>query len=235
MMYLPTLVSSVLLSVILFLYISSPAFAQPSIGEPSLTAGLVLNGLTSPTSIAFLDENNVLLLEKEGSVRLISNGQLQPEPVLQLAGVESNNERGLLGIEVMDNKVFLYVTESGAQVEGIPTEGDRQPIRRQSVQEDRRHGRSSVDPDGNQTCGHRRLDPAEAAGGWHGRADDRASEVDDGDGRNRLRGPEGPCRADQGGHEGQVQQERPDEQLRKLARMLEYREHLWDDGLDPGH
>ena len=24
----------------------------------------------------------------------------------------------------MDNKVFLYVTESGAQVEGIPTEGD---------------------------------------------------------------------------------------------------------------
>ncbi|HKG86938.1 MAG TPA: PQQ-dependent sugar dehydrogenase [Nitrososphaeraceae archaeon] len=73
---------------------------------------------------AFLDENNILLLEKEGSVRLISNGQLQPEPVLQLEGVESNNERGLLGIEVMDDKVFLYVTESGAQVEGIPTEGD---------------------------------------------------------------------------------------------------------------
>ena len=24
----------------------------------------------------------------------------------------------------MDNNVFLYVTESGAQVEGIPTEGD---------------------------------------------------------------------------------------------------------------
>ena len=42
----------------------------------------------------------------------------------QLAGVESNNERGLLGIEVMGNNVFLYVSESGTQVEGIPTAGD---------------------------------------------------------------------------------------------------------------
>ena len=114
------------LSLILSLYISSssPALAQPTISVPNLTAELVLDGLSSPTSIAFLDENNILLLEKEGSVRLISNGQLQPQPVLQLQGVESNNERGLLGIEVMDDKVFLYVTESGAQVQGVSTEGD---------------------------------------------------------------------------------------------------------------
>jgi aldose sugar dehydrogenase len=117
---------TIALSVIISLHISSPApaLAQPSVSEPSITAELVLDGLSSPTSIAFLDENNILLLEKEGTVRLISNGQLQPQPVLQLAGVESNNERGLVGIEVMDNKVFLYVSESGAQIEGIPTEGD---------------------------------------------------------------------------------------------------------------
>ena len=124
MMSLLTLTPSVILSVILFLHISFSSFGQPSINEPSLAAELVLDGLLSPTSIAFLNENKILLLEKEGRVRLISNGQLQSQPVLQLVGVESNNERGLLGIEVMDNKVFLYVTESGAQVEGIPTEGD---------------------------------------------------------------------------------------------------------------
>src|SRR5918996_1263829 len=124
MISLPTLAPSVILSVILFLHTSTPAFGQPSIGEPSLTAELVLDGLSSPTSIAFLDENNILFLEKAGSVRLISNGQLQPEPVLQIEGVESNNERGLLGIEVMNNNVFLYVSESGVQVEGIPTVGD---------------------------------------------------------------------------------------------------------------
>jgi glucose/arabinose dehydrogenase len=115
---------SAILSVILVLSIGSPGYAQPSISLPNLTAELILDGLSSPTGIAFLDENNALLLEKEGSVRLVSNGQLQPEPVLQLAGVESNNERGLLGIELMDNKAFIFVSESGAQVEGIPTEGD---------------------------------------------------------------------------------------------------------------
>jgi glucose/arabinose dehydrogenase len=121
-----TSVLTIALFITISLYISSSAsaLAQPSVSEPNLIAELVLDGLSSPTSIAFLDENNILLLEKEGIVRLISNGQLQPQPVLQLQGVESNNERGLLGIEVMDDKVFLYVTESGAQVGGIPTEGD---------------------------------------------------------------------------------------------------------------
>jgi glucose/arabinose dehydrogenase len=111
MISLPILAPSVVLSVILFLHISSPVFGQPSISEPSLTAELVLGGLLSPTSIAFLNENNILLLEKEGRVRLISNGQLQPQPVLQLQGVESNNERGLLGIEVMDNGLSLCYRE----------------------------------------------------------------------------------------------------------------------------
>ena len=69
----------------------------------NLKAELVVGGLSSPTSIAFLDNNNILLLEKEGNVRLVSNGQLQQEPVLQLPGVESNNERGLLGIAIMKN------------------------------------------------------------------------------------------------------------------------------------
>lgn len=124
MITLPVLGPAVILSFFLFPDISSPVFAQPSISESRLAAELVLDGLSSPTSIAFLDENNILLLEKEGNVRLISNGQLQPQPVLQLQGVESNNERGLLGIEVMDSNVFLYVSESGAQVGGIPTEGD---------------------------------------------------------------------------------------------------------------
>lgn len=122
----------------LLYHFTSPAVAQPSINDPSLTAQLVADGLSSPTGIVFLDSNNSLLLEKEGNIRLISNGQMQPDPVLQLEGVQSNNERGLLGIEVMkggdsnttiagtgdNNTVFLYVTESGAQVDGVSTEGE---------------------------------------------------------------------------------------------------------------
>jgi len=119
-----SMMSLVIIGVSFVIFFAQPALSQPSINDSNLTADLIVDGLASPTSIAFLDSNNILLLEKEGSVRLISNGQMQPEPVLQLQGVQSNNERGLLGIEVMDNNVLLYVTESGAQVEGIPTEGD---------------------------------------------------------------------------------------------------------------
>jgi aldose sugar dehydrogenase len=84
----------------------------------------VVDGLLSPTSLAFLDNNTILFLEKEGSVRLISNGVLQPEPVLQIEQIESNNERGLLGIAYDGSRVYLFVTESGAQVEGVSSEGE---------------------------------------------------------------------------------------------------------------
>ena len=72
-----------------------------------------MSGLSSPTSMAFIDNNNILVLEKEGNVRLVSNGQLQQQPVLQVP-VDIKSERGLLGIAVMKNSntVFLYYTDS---------------------------------------------------------------------------------------------------------------------------
>jgi glucose/arabinose dehydrogenase len=94
-------------------------FAQGQLNDPSLTIQTMIDGLVSPTRLAFLDNNNILLLEKEGNVRLISNGVLQSEPVLQIEQVESNNERGLLGIAYDGNRVYLFVTESGAQVGGV--------------------------------------------------------------------------------------------------------------------
>ncbi|MGH9976713.1 MAG: hypothetical protein ACRD8Z_12895, partial [Nitrososphaeraceae archaeon] len=66
----------------IFYHLAKPAIAQPSINDSNLTAEIILDGLSSPTSIAFLDNSNILLLEKEGNIRLISNGQMQLEPVL---------------------------------------------------------------------------------------------------------------------------------------------------------
>src|SRR5919112_1328554 len=95
------------LSLILSSHISSPALAQPSISVPSSTAELVLDGLSSPTSIAFLDENNILLLEKEGSVRLISN----PQILVDLpAGPGTNHQGGKLKIGP-DNQLYIIVGE----------------------------------------------------------------------------------------------------------------------------
>jgi len=86
---------------------------QPIIKDPNLEAELVVDGLFWPTSMAFIDNNNILVLEKDhGTVRLISNGSLQEEPVLEV-DVNTKAERGLLGIALLNkNAIFLYYTES---------------------------------------------------------------------------------------------------------------------------
>jgi aldose sugar dehydrogenase len=87
-------------------------YAQPSVSDTGLNIEAAIDGLSSPTSMVFLD-NNILVLEKEGSVRLVSDGVLREEPVLQLP-VNSENERGVLGVafDKDSNSVFLYYTEA---------------------------------------------------------------------------------------------------------------------------
>ena len=120
-----TLIASlaVIIPVIYLIHNSSSVLAAPSIKDPSLKVETVVTGLSSPTSMAFIDNNNILILEKGGLVRLVSNGVLQAKPVLQVS-VDTVSERGLLGIDILNstrtgtasannNKfVFLYYTES---------------------------------------------------------------------------------------------------------------------------
>jgi len=86
---------------------------EPTLNDPNLQVETIVEGLSLPTSMAFIDNNNILVLEKEkGTVRLVSNGILQEEPVLEV-NVDSRSERGLLGVTLMNNDtVFLYYTES---------------------------------------------------------------------------------------------------------------------------
>lgn len=115
---------AVLIPVIYLVHNSSAALAAPSISkDPNLKVETVVTGLSSPTSMAFIDNNNILVLEKGGQVRLVSNGVLQSKPVLQVS-VATESERGLLGIAILNstrtgtaapynNKfAFLYYTES---------------------------------------------------------------------------------------------------------------------------
>jgi aldose sugar dehydrogenase len=86
---------------------------EPILKDPNLQVETIVEGLSWPTSMAFIDNNNILVLEKEkGTVRFVSNGILQEAPVLEV-DVNSRSERGLLGIAIINNDtVFLYYTES---------------------------------------------------------------------------------------------------------------------------
>jgi glucose/arabinose dehydrogenase len=73
----------------------------PSAKDNSLKVEQVTNGLSFPTSMTFIDNNNILVLEKNtGLVRLISSGIIQNQPALKVK-VNSENERGLLGITIL--------------------------------------------------------------------------------------------------------------------------------------
>src|ERR687887_2297802 len=71
-----------------------------NIDDPNLKYEIVASGLKSPTTMAFLGPNDILVNEKlNGTVQRITNGKIQPQPILDVS-VANKNERGLLGIAV---------------------------------------------------------------------------------------------------------------------------------------
>ncbi|HEX5673062.1 MAG TPA: PQQ-dependent sugar dehydrogenase, partial [Nitrososphaeraceae archaeon] len=91
------------------------SYAQPTLKDPNLQVESFVTGLAAPTSMLFLDENNIMVLEKGGNVRLVSNGVLQGQPLVSLA-VDVKNERGLLGVERIGEHIFLYATVKDGEV-----------------------------------------------------------------------------------------------------------------------
>ncbi|MDR4491999.1 MAG: PQQ-dependent sugar dehydrogenase [Candidatus Nitrosocosmicus sp.] len=95
----------------------------PNVNDPSLKIDRVADGLQSPTSMAFLTNNSLLIAQKEGTLSMLDlNNPTNIEPILELSNVNSKNERGLLGITIDNNKsgessIFLYVTETRTQLD----------------------------------------------------------------------------------------------------------------------
>lgn len=100
-----------------FTVLSDPRL--PTISDNQLKVEKVIEGLALPTSMTFIDRDDLLITQKDnGMVRFVSNGTLKPKPLLDVF-VEKSSERGLLGIAVANTTsttktVFLYFTEPSA-------------------------------------------------------------------------------------------------------------------------
>lgn len=124
------LISAVLVSLLMFTSIiphqfakSQQKFAQtefveegkPKLFDSHLKITTVAEGLSTPTTMAFVGPNDILVLEKDtGMVKRIVDGKVLPKPVLDV-NVANSVERCLCGIAVAKNgsttHVFLYYTE----------------------------------------------------------------------------------------------------------------------------
>jgi len=114
--------------------IESPS-SGPSMTDANLSVKTVVSGLSQPTSMAFIGNNDFFIFEKNtGKVQRVTNGVVQSPPPLDLA-VNSGSERGGLGIALHPNfafngYVYLYWTESSTGVDStslaeVPTLGNR--------------------------------------------------------------------------------------------------------------
>ena len=83
-------------------YLSS-ANADKFIMDYDLKLELVADGLKSPISMAFLGQNDILVLEKEGKVQRVIDKKMLPGPILDITSIiNSAGERGLLGIAISE-------------------------------------------------------------------------------------------------------------------------------------
>ena len=112
---------------------AGPGYAAPlAINTPDgFNFEPVVDGLKMPTGFAIAPDGRIFIIEKEGKVRVFHNGQLQEEPFIDLTNeVNSNNERGLLGVAVHPRwpalpYVYLAYVYEPPEAKGLPKTGAR--------------------------------------------------------------------------------------------------------------
>src|SRR6185503_2510217 len=112
------LVSLIVITIIVIKYIDYSHFIESYINplqnkkqieispnyKDRIKEDLYVKGLSFPTSMIFVDNNSLLVTEKDqGNVRLISKGILQKDPVFTINNISNEKEQGLLGI-TLSNK-----------------------------------------------------------------------------------------------------------------------------------
>jgi glucose/arabinose dehydrogenase len=95
----------------------------PKVNDTELKVERVVEGLNFPSNMAFLGQDDILVIEKKnGTVQRIINGTIQHDPLLDV-NVATRGERGMLGIAISDENntinntdnppnVYLYFTKS---------------------------------------------------------------------------------------------------------------------------
>src|SRR3712207_5972823 len=74
-----------------------------SLDEEDLEIELVMGGLQSPTSMTFIgNRGDMLILEKHGEIIHFINENNTKKSILNFSAVDDRNERGLLGVAVID-------------------------------------------------------------------------------------------------------------------------------------
>lgn len=123
--------SFITLGIIFFTAIVTPVHAAP---PPEFERTVLVEGLDQPTAFRHLPDGRILISEKGGAIKVFANGQVASQPLITLVVLQTdtNEERGLLGIEPDPNFAtngHLYVSYTTAanrdRLSRITVVGDR--------------------------------------------------------------------------------------------------------------
>ena len=104
-------------------YASAGVLDEPTLNVKDLVVEKYVSDLCCMiTTMTFVGDDILFLQKSDGQVRLIQNGTLQTEPVLDV-NVNSVGEKGMLGITSVGSSVYLYFTES--EKDGCDALGNR--------------------------------------------------------------------------------------------------------------
>ena len=80
--------------------LSNIQYSYPKVLDADLKVERVTSGIKFPTHMAFLGQNDILVLEKnDGAVKRVTNGSILNDPLLDVP-VANAVERGMLGIAI---------------------------------------------------------------------------------------------------------------------------------------
>jgi glucose/arabinose dehydrogenase len=144
---------------------SALAVKQPydaiTLKDPKLKLKVVMKGLKNPTDMAFLNPNDMLVLQKDnGTVNRIINGTMLARPLLDV-NVATEGGRGMLGIAVAKHEgrptyVFLYFIELSGQKDADAETGGKARLYRYELENNKLiHPKLLLDVSGSRGVGNK--------------------------------------------------------------------------------
>jgi glucose/arabinose dehydrogenase len=111
---------------LLVLAFASSALAQThKSDEHSFRIVRVVQGLEQPWSLAFLPDGRMLVTEKAGRLRVVSNGKLEPQPIAGVPQVTVHGQGGLHDVVLhpqFQQNQFIYLAYAARGDDGVGTE-----------------------------------------------------------------------------------------------------------------
>lgn len=102
--------------------------STPAVAEPDFRAVTITDGLENPWGMAFLPDGRMLVTERPGRLRMVENGRLQQTPVSGLPPIRARGQGGLLDVVLHPdyaNNGWIYLSYAGVGEDGIGTEVGR--------------------------------------------------------------------------------------------------------------